>query len=363
MAVRYPRPFWRESRQCWFVQLGKKQHRLDPDKDRAFELYHDLMKKSGKERREPLPMLASDPLVIEVLDAFLEWAKNNSTRRTFKWRKENIETFTASIPKQTLTVSQLKAYHVTREMEAHPTWGPDTRANFARCIQRAFSWALKQGLIETNPIQYVEKPAKKKREVFYTHEEYLKLLAEFPDQAMRDVIITAWETGCRPQELFAIEARFVDLPGRRWVFLLEDSKGKKKKRIVYLSDAAFEVTKRLCGEHPTGPLFRNADGGRWDKETVGRRFARKRKKVGKRYCLYGFRHSFAQRMLIAGEDPMTVATLLGHSNLTMLAQHYQHLMKDAGHLRRALNRSSDASASGGKEQKAAEKGPPPPSDN
>jgi integrase len=225
-------------------------------------------------------------------------------------------------------------------MEAEKTWGPDTRANFARCIQRAFRWALKQKLIASNPVEHVEKPGKRKREVFYTREEYERILGVFPDQRMKDVVITAWETGCRPQELFAVEARHVDLAGKRWLFELKNSKGKRKHRIVYLSDAAFEVTKRLVAEHPAGPLFRHADDGRWDKETVGRRFARKKKKLGKRYCLYGFRHSFAQRKLIEGTDPMTVAILLGHSNTNMLAQHYSHLYQDADHLRRALNRGA-----------------------
>lgn len=26
-----PAPFWRSERNCWFVQIGKKQHRLAPD--------------------------------------------------------------------------------------------------------------------------------------------------------------------------------------------------------------------------------------------------------------------------------------------------------------------------------------------
>lgn len=328
MPARYPRPFWRSSKSCFFVQLGKKQIRLDPDKDEAFRMYHALMQ---RDEQEPLA-IGTDPPVVEVLDAFLGWASGNSSPKTYKWRKDNLTTFATSIPRN-LTVSQLKPIHITREMGLHPTWGPDTRANFARCVQRAFRWAKDQGLIRDNPIEKVEKPAKQRREEVYTREEYEVLLSHFPDRAMRDVLITVWETGCRPQELFAIEARYVDHEGKRWMFPISGSKGKRKPRVVYLSDAAYEVTRRLCEEQPTGPLFRNAAGEPWDKETVGRRFARKRKKVGKRYCLYSFRHSFATRKLLEGVDPITVATLLGHSNLSMLANTYGHLYKQQNHLR------------------------------
>ncbi len=153
---------------------------------------------------------------------------------------------------------------------------------------------------------------------------------------MRDVLVTVWETGCRPQELFAVEARFVDLEGKRWVFPVASSKGKKKPRVVYLS-AAFAVTERLCREYPAGKLFRNRDGQPWDKETVGRRFARKTKIIGKRYCLYGFRHSFRVAKLLEGVDAITVALLLGHSNLSMLANQYSHLIKNSDHMSKALN--------------------------
>lgn len=338
-------PFWRSDRSCYYVQQGTRQRRLSPDKDEAWRMWHELMAKPPEERAAA-PLVSADPLVVEILDAFLTWAEANSSPKTFKWRKENLQAFTSSIPKG-LMVSELKPFHVTREMNAHPTWGGDTRANFARCVQRAFRWALDQGLIDKNPIPKVEKPGKGRREEFYTREEYERLLDLFPDQEFHDVLVTAWETGCRPQEIFAVEALHVDHEGKRWVFTVKSSKGKRKPRIVYLSDLAYEVTERLCRAHPTGKLFRNQASAPWDKNTVSRRFLRKKKRLGKKYCLYSFRHSFAQRKLLEGVDPITVATLLGHSNLSMLANQYSHLMKDAGHLRKAINPSSSAGASGG----------------
>ena len=152
------------------VQIGKKQHHLATEEAEAYRLYHELMAKPPEERAVASPVArASDPPVVEVLDAFLGWAEANSSPKTCQWRRENLQTFATSIPKG-LAASGLKPFHVTREMNAHPTWGGDTRANFARWVRRAFRWALDQGLIEKNPVHKVEKPGKGRREDFYTRE-------------------------------------------------------------------------------------------------------------------------------------------------------------------------------------------------
>ncbi len=338
MPRKRPEPFWRAERQCYFVQIGWKQHRLAPDEGEAWRLYHELMSRPPEPQR---PETDRPLLVVEILDAFLSWCAANSTPRTYQWRKDMLETFARGIPRD-LPVSQLKAFHVTRKMNAHPNWGNDTRANLARCVQRAFRWACRQGLIEQNPVEHVEKPPRGRSEDVYTREEYERLLARFPDREFRDVLVTAWETGCWPQELFAVEDRFVDHDGRRWLFPVSGSKGRRKPRIVYLSDAAYEVTARLCRAHPSGKLFCNRAGQPWDKDTVSRRFLLKKKRLGKKYCLYGFRHSFATRKLLEGVDPITVALLLGHSNLSMRANQYSHLMKNPEHLRKALSPDRDA---------------------
>ncbi len=41
--ARTPTPWYRKSRNCWFVMLDGKQHNLGPDKKAAFEKFYRLM--------------------------------------------------------------------------------------------------------------------------------------------------------------------------------------------------------------------------------------------------------------------------------------------------------------------------------
>lgn len=70
-------------------------------------------------------------------------------------------------------------------------------------------------------------------------------------------------SGCRPQESLRVEARHVDLKNSRWVFPQSEPKGKKAPRIVYLSEASLEITKRRMKQFPTGQLFRNSREVAW----------------------------------------------------------------------------------------------------
>lgn len=311
---------------CYYVQIGKKQHRLSADRDEAWRQYHHLMSQPPEVRQPTIPAGPS-ALVVEILDAFLEWTKTNQAPKTYRWHCDHIQNFVSGIPKG-LTVAELKPYHVTRIMDARDTWSNSTKNGFARSVQRGMRWAAEQGLINATPIPKVPKPARESRELVITPEEFDDLLGRFPDQEFRDVLITCWETGCRPQEMMKVEARHVDLANNRWVFKVKESKGKKFTRIVYLTDRAAEITRRLCEAHPTGPLFRNADGEPWDKNAINRRFHRKKKALGRKLCLYHIRHSFATRMLLAGVDALVVSELLGHKDGATLARVYAHLQRN-----------------------------------
>lgn len=351
MPRKHPQPFWREARKCWYVQLGGKQIRLDPDRARAFDLYHELMARPAGTAAISRPGVS--PTVLEVLDAFLSWSHVSQAGKTHKWHLTWCRAFAASAPKG-LTVADLRPHHLLEVSAAHPDWSDSTRNAFIRSIQRAIRWAHDHGLIEANPVQRVAKPAGGRREVVVTPGEFAALLDLFPDREFRDVLITAWETGCRPQELVRVEARHVDTANARWVLPPGESKGKRSARVVYLSDTAAEITRRLCEAHPTGPIFRNMDGRPWTCDAVKLRFQRKARRLGRKLCLYHFRHSFATRMLLAGVDAMVVAHWLGHRDTSMLGRVYGHLSQRPEFLHEKLRAANRPTANGASASAAGE---------
>jgi integrase len=138
-----------------------------------------------------------------------------------------------------------------------------------------------------------------------------------------------------------VEVRHVDLANCRWVFPPKEAKGKKRHRIIYLNPDALQLTRAALQNVKDGPLFRNRRGNPWHPYAVNCPFTRLKERIGRRLCLYVFRHSFATRMLTAGVDPMTVATLLGHADTSMLGKVYQHLTQCPQHLLTHLNRVSN----------------------
>lgn len=328
---RFPKPWFRKDRNSWFVQLDGKQHNLGPDRELAFKRYHDLMAQP-KKRKVP------SETVPAVIDLFLDWCEKNRAKRTYEWYQVRCQAFVDTIPPD-LRVADLRPHHLQTWVDSHAEWAPGNKRNACRSVQRTMNWAVKQGYIDRSPIAHFEKPPQGRREQIVTQAEFDSVLAITQDREFRDLIITTWETGARPQETIRVEARHVDLKNTRWVFPASESKMGRLPRVIYLSTEALDITKRLVLTYPTGPLFRNTRGKPWTADAVNCRFTTVQKKLGKRYSLYALRHSWATKALQNGVDPITVAVLMGHNDPSMLAKHYQHLSQDPNYLRDAVTRA------------------------
>jgi integrase len=415
-----PWPFFRAPRNTWFVELNKKQVPLGkhpraappPRKgdDGKWIVPRQIMAEyyramgSGADGACPASPRARDDepvTVAEVLDEYLGWLRDqrHKAKRTVEWYEKYLQSFLDGLEDQLLPVAKLAPRHVTRWLALHPGWTSGRRGAIT-AVQRALNWSAREGLLKSlgmrSPLAGMEKPPQGRREQLISEAELRDILACVKDQCFRDLVYAAWDTGCRPDELFTVEASFFDPVNGAWVFPLKESKGKRHRRIVYLTDRMVALTNRLAEAHPTGPLFRNADGSSWcgsaakcrfqrihvalglkkvkelglvpprprrltkaerqdptrREEHAGRMAARRdairrlAKEYGKRYSLYTFRHSACTRMLTEAKlDAVTTAVLMGHRDTTMISRHYAHLAQRPEHLRDAATRWSGAAGS------------------
>lgn len=319
----------RKDRSCYYTRIDGKQYRLDPDKAKAKRMLKELKKDLGSKTK------ASKEAVSTVIDEVLEWVGKHRSPGTYSAYQQRAQWFLDHIGD--IAMWELTPQHVLGFVNKDG-WSDGTKWTNIGTLKTIFNRAVKMGLIPSNPIQHVERPSPGRREHFITPEEHKKVLSFIPDAAFRELLIVAWECGPRPQEILRVEARHVDLKHKRWVFKASESKNKKKMRAVYMSDTAQEIVKRLVEQFPDGPIFRNTEGKPWTPWAVNCRFERLKGKerLGHKLCLYLYRHSWMTRMLKAGNDPITVAVMGGHSDPSTLAKVYQHVLADTDHVQRAL---------------------------
>ena len=336
------KPWYRASKDAWYVEFNGRQIRLAKglaNEKEARDAFYKLMANgSGK-----LP--DADTLrVATICDLFLDHSQKQHIPDTYSWYRGYLQDFCNLYG--TLLVPDLKPLHVSKWLDSHLGWKGARRCAVI-AIKRAFNWAEGEGLLALNPLRKVKKPPQTFRERVFSREERQEVVAKIRDQAFRDFVFAMQETGCRPSEVSRVTAANVNLELGVWVFA--DHKTVKKTgkpRIVYLTPAMIELTKRLIANHPDGPLFRGPRGGKpFTRNGIRCRFKRLREKLPhlKGLIAYAYRHSFATDALVKGVGIAQVAELLGHTSTDMVMRHYCHIAGNIGHMRDAAMKA----ASGG----------------
>ena len=231
--ARTPSPWYRAERDEWRVIYRGVDHLLGnhppgfpaPRKQRKrwnvpqpiLEAFHALMTvKPGS--APPRPVDPAAETVAGVFEKFLDWCSKNRSPRTYEWSRNHIQSFVnalkaRSLSPATVPAEDLRPFHVTEWVDANRVpqqgrrvWGPNHCRGAIVAVQRAFTWAEKQGHIQKSPIRHVEKPPQKRREQSLTPAEFATLLSHVQDDVFRDVLEFCWETGCRVQELRLLAA-------------------------------------------------------------------------------------------------------------------------------------------------------------
>jgi len=220
----------------------------------------------------------------------------------------------------------------------------------AAAARTFYAWAMRRGLVTTNPAALLAHPAGASRLPIVLKPSEAEALATAPPATdavgLRDraVLELLYGSGLRVAELCALDLGDVDLDRRR---VRVQGKGGKE-RVVPMGDYAVEALETYLergrqvllppAETPTEAMFLNRRKHRMtprDARAVVERYARATMQ-GRAVSPHTLRHSFATHLLEGGADIRSVQELLGHASLAT-TQRYTHVSR--GRLFDAYRRS------------------------
>ena len=332
-----PRPqkiwYWKKRKE-WYVEIEGVRHRLGPDKKEAELKFHTL-------KADPAPKVNLGSLE-ELFVRFVLFCKANRSPQTTRWYKDFLTSFQETFPN--LEFRELKPHHVQEWIDGKEEWSDSTKRGAIVSVQRAFNWALRTGIISRNPIAFMQKPEGGRRERMISPARVQADYSEVKDIEFQEYLETVWETGARPQEIRKVTAAHIDLPNARWIFPVSQAKGKRKPRVVYLSERALEITKRLMEKNPKDRSFGIVAGSHGPHQQQIADSGRLKEKLGEKFCVYLFRHTRTTKALEAGLSTETVRELMGHQNARMLEKHYSHLSQNPAFLREQVQKITENGA-------------------
>jgi integrase len=293
----------------------------------------------GDEMLRPTPSITN---VSELVDAFL--ARHRVDEATIRKLRSQLKHATAAFgdrPPETLQPIELDL------------WRSKLPALSAHYIFRAFrqvlEYSVAMGLLERNPTARIKNvrasvEVKRSQQPFATWEE-VEAVAEELDPRFAAIPIVLVGTGLRPEELWALERRDVDLDagvlsvGRVYSQgrLKDCAKSSRQRRRVPLRRRVVGAIRTVPRRIDTPLLFSAARGGYIDGERFRyREWSPALRAAGVAHRrVYDARHTFASWAIAGGVQLFYLARIMGTS-VAQIDATYGHLLPDSEKYLRGL---------------------------
>jgi integrase len=336
------KPYFRAFDGWWYAQVRvgtkRKQIKLVKGKEKEQEAYRAFCRLLADHEGEA--PVAEARTVAVICDLFLDYSQKHHKPDTYAVYKHFLQDYCELHGRK--MAAETKPFHVSNWLDSHATW-KGCRPNAISAIKRAFSWAAAEGLLDKNPVQGIKKPQSGRRERIVAKEEQQEILGAIKDEPFQQFVFAMQETGCRPSEVARVTAADVNFEAGLWVLIQhKTSKKTRRPRVVYLTPAMVELTRKLAEKHPQGVLFRGPRGGKpFSRNGIRCRFRRLREKLPHLagVVAYSYRHTFATEALANGVGIAQVAELMGHTSTEMVSSVYGHLAERLSHMREAAKKA------------------------
>ena len=257
---------------------------------------------------------------------------SDKTIKAFKLTFKHFQDFTGNMQLDSIDKKVLTRYFTYRLSNSSIFQARKDRIN----LSSMFSRAIEEGYLRTNPCRDI-KPFKipEKQPLFYTKEEYEKLLANIEQKDISDIVQFAVNTGMRQMEIITLTWSQVDF--ERKLITLDNRQHltkSKKVRTIPLNETAFNVlNERFNHDHDRVFTYNNKP---INQDTFSQKFNKIIISSGlnPKLNFHSLRHTFASWLAQKGTSIYHISKLLGHANVKT-TEIYAHLQQED--LRNAVN--------------------------
>lgn len=221
-----------------------------------------------------------------------------------------------------------------------------------------FGFLVKQGIVDRNPVDGLDRPRRSRKLPRQPSEEAFHRIVGACETLQEHLIVgLLGYSGLRRGEVLSLNVADV---AADFSHVRVAGKGNKERVVPLHADLAAIARQHVGGLPPgDGSLIRNRRGNRMGETSLWRLFRRLVRRAGLEdesitpHCL---RHHFASQLVRLGVDVVTVAELLGHSNISTTSI---YLHSDSASKRAAISRLPSALLS----HHAVQGGRPEPADS
>lgn len=177
-------------------------------------------------------------------------------------------------------------------------------------VAEFWRWAMREGLIERNPADWLPKVRQPKTMAVVVPEGDMYRLLREADESMRRMVALAGMAGLRSAEIAAVEWSDVDRDnGVLWV---REGKGRKDRSVPLSAGLMGEL-----GEPGEGPII----GKEMTAKAVSMALGRYLRSKGSDFTAHKLRARYLTRFLAATGDAVAAAQVAGHSDLSSITRY------------------------------------------
>jgi integrase len=207
-------------------------------------------------------------------------------------------------------------------------------------MKELFKHARKWGYVKVSPAEDVERPKTNGREIEILTPNEIRVLLEKTHPHYKAAFLTAFLTGMRAGELWALRWSDVDWNSNRihvrqsvWQGKFQAPKTRKSvRKIDLLPQLIYELKKwkLVCPHSSEDLVFPGIEGGIANHvNTVNRHLYPALRRAGLRHVsFHSLRHSNASFRIHAGQNIKYISEQLGHASIRITLDTYGHLFED-----------------------------------